>query len=477
MRNSRPNINKEVSLMSVARSVWTALVAVVTAVGMLAGAGSALAESKSFTTKGCETWEVPAGVSSVGISAVGAAGGAGNPSGGAGGAGDEVSASLAVIGGQMLDVCVDVGGATGGKNSPFTAGEGATGEGGNGGGASGVSVGSSFALPVLVSAGGGGGGEGACFGEVGNCKEPYVSGGGGGSAGVKGGSGEPVKGSTAAAGGAVEGGAKSNAAGPGAGAVGAEGEGPETEQTHGGAGGGGGGGYVGGGGGASGGTAPGSALRGSGGGGGAGGTDFCGGTGVTCGATNAGVGTGTGTVAITYTLLPTSKEQCKKGGWKNFGTAFKNQGQCVKFVEAEIHPSRSHRHHHSGALAPQGAQKAPLYGPFPPGGNLDCTIGGTPTPNTFGFAVFNTPGNETTVSGEVALKHAVPRATYEVLFVQGPVCEVSFSAEFTTNNKGNGNLHFTTPRNPAATTFLVEVGRVVGGVGMEFFLSPAVGLD
>jgi hypothetical protein len=28
---------------------------------------------------------------------------------------------------------------------------------------------------------------------------------------------------------------------------------------------------------------------------------------------------------------PTSKEQCKKGGWTEFG--FKNQGQCVAFVE------------------------------------------------------------------------------------------------------------------------------------------------
>jgi hypothetical protein len=29
---------------------------------------------------------------------------------------------------------------------------------------------------------------------------------------------------------------------------------------------------------------------------------------------------------------PTSKEQCKRGGWKNFGGLFKNQGQCVSFV-------------------------------------------------------------------------------------------------------------------------------------------------
>jgi probable HAF family extracellular repeat protein len=32
-----------------------------------------------------------------------------------------------------------------------------------------------------------------------------------------------------------------------------------------------------------------------------------------------------------FLLTPaTSKEQCKNGGWKNFG--FKNQGQCIQFV-------------------------------------------------------------------------------------------------------------------------------------------------
>jgi hypothetical protein len=30
--------------------------------------------------------------------------------------------------------------------------------------------------------------------------------------------------------------------------------------------------------------------------------------------------------------LPTSKNQCKNGGWGNYGTAFTNQGQCVAFV-------------------------------------------------------------------------------------------------------------------------------------------------
>ena len=30
--------------------------------------------------------------------------------------------------------------------------------------------------------------------------------------------------------------------------------------------------------------------------------------------------------------LPTSKAQCKKDGWRNYGTTFKNEGDCVNFV-------------------------------------------------------------------------------------------------------------------------------------------------
>ena len=30
--------------------------------------------------------------------------------------------------------------------------------------------------------------------------------------------------------------------------------------------------------------------------------------------------------------LPTTRAECKNGGWRNFGTMFKNQGQCVGFV-------------------------------------------------------------------------------------------------------------------------------------------------
>jgi hypothetical protein len=31
-------------------------------------------------------------------------------------------------------------------------------------------------------------------------------------------------------------------------------------------------------------------------------------------------------------LLPTSKDQCKHGGWRDYGATFRNQGECVAFV-------------------------------------------------------------------------------------------------------------------------------------------------
>jgi hypothetical protein len=30
--------------------------------------------------------------------------------------------------------------------------------------------------------------------------------------------------------------------------------------------------------------------------------------------------------------FPTSRDQCKNDGWRNYGTTFKNQGECVSFV-------------------------------------------------------------------------------------------------------------------------------------------------
>jgi hypothetical protein len=41
----------------------------------------------------------------------------------------------------------------------------------------------------------------------------------------------------------------------------------------------------------------------------------------------------TATVTLDVTPgLPTSKDQCKNGGWQNYGGKFKNQGDCVSFV-------------------------------------------------------------------------------------------------------------------------------------------------
>lgn len=42
-----------------------------------------------------------------------------------------------------------------------------------------------------------------------------------------------------------------------------------------------------------------------------------------------------GTVALQITAkvaMPTSKDQCKNNGWKNYETTFKNQGDCVSYV-------------------------------------------------------------------------------------------------------------------------------------------------
>jgi hypothetical protein len=40
----------------------------------------------------------------------------------------------------------------------------------------------------------------------------------------------------------------------------------------------------------------------------------------------------TSSLAEPVLIAPTSKDQWKTGGWKSFGTAFKNQGDCVCFV-------------------------------------------------------------------------------------------------------------------------------------------------
>jgi hypothetical protein len=36
--------------------------------------------------------------------------------------------------------------------------------------------------------------------------------------------------------------------------------------------------------------------------------------------------------------LPTKKDQCKNGGWRKYGSTFKNEGQCVAFVQRPTKP-------------------------------------------------------------------------------------------------------------------------------------------
>lgn len=46
---------------------------------------------------------------------------------------------------------------------------------------------------------------------------------------------------------------------------------------------------------------------------------------------------------------PTAKDQCKHGGWRKFDNpAFKNQGQCVSYVEHHSQHGKSHQDHDLG---------------------------------------------------------------------------------------------------------------------------------
>jgi hypothetical protein len=127
------------------------------------------------------------------------------------------------------------------------------------------------------------------------------------------------------------------------------------------------------------------------------------------------------------------------------------------------------------AAAPKGAQKAPIYGPNP---ELTCQGGASPTPKTFGFVVLNTPGNETTVSGKVVLRHVAPNATYYLVVAgsssDGATCgPISENLLLTTNKKGNGTLHFNVAReNPAMVLFTVQLITESGQ-----FTSSSVELD
>jgi hypothetical protein len=255
-----------------------------------------------FNFTGAEqTFAVPAGVTSINVTAIGAAGGSGAAPvlgglAGAGGEGEQVSGTLAVIPGNTLFVevgGVGVAGTTsaggaGGFNGGAAAGGTNTG-GGGGGGASDVRTVSGSLVSRLIVAGGGGGGGGG-----GSCNT--APGGAGGSAATAGAAGTLC---TPQAGGAGGGAGTALAGGAGgAGGLGTTAGGNGTPGTLGtggagaadGSGGGGGGLYGGGGGG--GGAAATTVTWGSGGGGG-GGSSFA--------TTDLGATVSAAQVSITYT--------------------------------------------------------------------------------------------------------------------------------------------------------------------------------
>jgi hypothetical protein len=224
-----------------------------------------------FNTPGAYTFTVPAGVTSVTITAIGAGGGstpridssfACGPAGAAGGHGASVTGTFTVAGGQQLLVGVGAPGASvsscatpsqPGAGGYGGGGVGAAGEssdaggGAGGGGASEVAVAApspAFDAPLIVAAGGGGAG-----GLEGSGGGPTVNGGAGAAAGAAAPANWDAAGGGAgtSSGGGIGGSSAAQCSGDGAnGAPGASGVGGAGAES---GGGGGGGGYYGGGGG------------------------------------------------------------------------------------------------------------------------------------------------------------------------------------------------------------------------------------
>ena len=275
---------------------------------LLSVSASASAETVSFLPGARQEFKVPAGVSSVEVTAVGGAGQRGAQcqaelGAGAGGSGALVTAVVPVTAGKKLFVEFG-GGGSGGAGAGFP--ECSTLNGGAGGGASDVLTEAS--APLVIAGGGGGGGGSVGEGEpeegtfeeggAGGSASGSVANGGNGEARfqVQGGGGQGGGVSSAGAGGSLQSGMSSWATAGSAGALGTGGAGGGsngvTNPPFVAAGGGGGGGHFGGGGGGVG--------NGNGGGGGAGSSFIDASSGVT-GGTVSGVGKAQ-KVTIVYTV-------------------------------------------------------------------------------------------------------------------------------------------------------------------------------
>ncbi len=282
--------------------VTVAAVGLAAGIWLVAAAGTASADSVSFSCTGAaQTWTVPAGVTSATFDLFGAKGGGGTGSGvqqASGGLGGETTATIAVTPGETIQINVGCAGgssATGHLNGGFGGGGGACTGGcntapvGAGGGASDVRQGGTALANRVLVAGGGGGASGV-FEEAG--------GPGGAPTGTNGADGNVIEsggsGGTQSTGGAGGTGNPTPATDGQAGTLGVGGDGGAVLPACS-VGGGGGGGYYGGGGGGEEGNVT---CTLAGGGGGGGGSSF-GPAGTTF---QTGVRSGDGLVTITFTV-------------------------------------------------------------------------------------------------------------------------------------------------------------------------------
>jgi hypothetical protein len=103
--------------------------------------------------------------------------------------------------------------------------------------------------------------------------------------------------------------------------------------------------------------------------------------------------------------------------------------------------------------APKGAQKAAIFGPEVEESGNTCSGGAAATPSAFGSVVLDTPGNETTVTGKLAIRGATPSATFQVTFVEreqtGLGCRSFFVGTLKTSKRGSAKFRFAANRAPA----------------------------
>lgn len=131
--------------------------------------------------------------------------------------------------------------------------------------------------------------------------------------------------------------------------------------------------------------------------------------------------------------------------------------------------------------APKGSQRATIFGPEVEETGNSCFGGAVSTPTTFGSVVLDTPGDETTVTGKLTIKHATPSAVFQVTFVEKEVeqleCRSFFVGTLTTNKKGDARFHFTAKRAFALGPTRYWVSVPEESPFAELLASSAVELD